>query len=123
MHECPTWLLDHKKDVYSQNGEDGIIEVILSTLGNRDKWCVEFGAWDGKHLSNTRNLIENGGYSAVLIEGDANKSQALQRAYRDDPKVFPISAFVGFNPSDGLDAILEKVPIPIDFDFCSIYID
>lgn len=59
MSRSPTWLLEHKKDVYSQTGEDGIIETILSTIGDRDGWCVEFGAWDGQYLSNTRNLIEN----------------------------------------------------------------
>jgi hypothetical protein len=37
-------------------------------LPERDKWCMEFGAWDGQFLSNTCNLIENGDYSAVMIE-------------------------------------------------------
>jgi hypothetical protein len=49
------------KNKYSQNGEDGIIEIILSKLNiyNFDKClCVEFGAWDGKLYSNTFNLVE-----------------------------------------------------------------
>ncbi len=45
------WLLDYGKNVYSQTGEDGVIEKILDILPDRDSWCVEFGAWDGVHLS------------------------------------------------------------------------
>ena len=42
-----------KKNIYSQNGEDGIIEVILNRLDDKlDKTCCECGAWDGINLSN-----------------------------------------------------------------------
>jgi hypothetical protein len=119
----PTWLLEHKKDVHSQTGEDGIIETILSALGDRNQWCVEFGAWDGQHLSNTRNLIENSGYHAVLIEGDTERYQVLRELYKKNDLVVAVNAFVGFEPHNGLDSILAKTPVPADFDFCSIDID
>ncbi len=123
MARDPAWLLEHKRDVYSQTGEDGIIEAILSTIGDRDRWCVEFGAWDGQNLSNTRNLIEAQAYSAVLIEGDALRYAALKKFYEGDNRIFPVNAFVGFNEAHGLDALLRKTPIPEDFDFLSIDID
>ena len=35
---------DFKKNVYSQNGEDGILEEILKKLDLRKNgWCCEFG--------------------------------------------------------------------------------
>lgn len=43
----PTWLLERRRDVFSQDGEDGIIEAILDVLPGRNHWCVEIGAWDG----------------------------------------------------------------------------
>ncbi len=116
-------LLDHKSDVYSQSGEDGIIEAILSRIGDRDSWCVEFGAWDGQHLSNTRNLIEAQNYRAVLIEGDASRFAALEKYYEGNNRIFPLNAFVGFDEANGLDALLRETPIPADFDFLSIDID
>jgi hypothetical protein len=119
----PTWLLEHKKNVHSQTGEDGIIETILSALGDRNRWCVEFGAWDGQHLSNTRNLIESSGYHAVLIEGDPERYQALRDVYKKNDLVVVVNAFVGFGPRSGLDSILARTPVPADFDFCSIDID
>ena len=116
-------LLDYATDVYSQSGEDGIISKILETLPVRDKWCVEFGAWDGQHLSNTCNLIENSGYSAVLIEGDRDRAAELRQRYAGNPKLVVTNKFVGFGRDDGLDAILAQSSIPRDFDFLSVDID
>jgi len=51
------WLLKYRKYIFSQFGEDGIIEKIFSVLPNTSRWCVAFGAWDGKHL--IKNFICN----------------------------------------------------------------
>ncbi len=47
-------------NIYSQNGEDGIISEILNRIKVKKKICVEFGGHDGKYCSNTRRLIECG---------------------------------------------------------------
>lgn len=117
------WLLDHANNVASQNGEDGIIAKILDVLGVSSGWCVEFGAWDGKHLSNTHNLVANRGFSAVLIEGSAARFGDLQATFRGNPRVIALNRYVGFTPADGLDAILAATPIPHDFELLSIDID
>lgn len=119
----PTWLLDHKQNVYSQSGEDGIIENILDIITPLNKWCVEFGAHDGKTMSNTRNLIENKNYSSILIEGDKRKFIELQKNYLNNNKVITINQFVGFEGEYTLDKILKKTCIPVDFDFLSIDVD
>jgi hypothetical protein len=117
------WLLTHAANVHSQAGEDGIIAKILEIIGANTKWCVEFGAWDGKYLSNTYNLIANSGFSAVMIEGSAKRCRDLVATFKDNPRVIPLHAFVGFTAADGLDTILAKTPIPLDFDLLSIDID
>jgi hypothetical protein len=119
----PAWLLDYKKDVHSQTGEDGIIEKILELIPDKDHWCVEFGAWDGLHLCNTRNLLEHKGYKSVLIEGNKARFKDLIRNFGTNKNVIPIESFVGFEPENNLDHLLEKTGIPIDFDFLSIDID
>ncbi len=118
-----TWLLDFKYDIFSQHGEDGIIEKILEIVPEKDKYCVEFGAWDGITMSNTRNLIIHRGYSAVLIEGDSSKYEELKRNYSRNLNVITINRFVGFDEDDNLDQILKDTPVPVDFDFLSIDID
>jgi hypothetical protein len=117
------WLLAHAANVNSQNGEDGIIAKILEVIGNPQGWCVEFGAWDGRYLSNTYNLIAGKGFSAVMIEGSARRFADLKASFKDNPKVLPLHAFVGFTEVDGLDSILARTPIPEDFDVLSIDID
>jgi hypothetical protein len=119
----PRWLLEHAANVTSQCGEDGIIAKILEVLGEPRGWCVEFGAWDGRHLSNTYNLITTKGFSAVLIEGSAKRTRDLAETYKGNPKVTAINAFVGFTAADGLDSILARTAIPEDFDVLSIDID
>jgi len=58
-----------KKNIYSQDGEDGILEEIFNRFKSEDldKTCVEFGAADGLYISNTYNLIKNKKYKALLI--------------------------------------------------------
>lgn len=117
----PRWLLDHASNKHSQIGEDGVVGKVLSMLPSLDHWCVEFGAWDGIHMSNTRSLIEDIGYRAVLIEADKEKYDALSR---NTPKgSFAVHGLVGWGSDDGLDSILSRYPIPTDFDFLSIDID
>lgn len=110
------------KNEYSQFGEDGIIEAILEHLPNKNNWCVEFGAWDGIHLSNTYNLIKNKGYESVLIEADSKKFQVLKENLKDFKAVL-VNEFVMFEGINTLDNILSKTSIPKDFDFLSIDID
>ncbi|MHC4991756.1 MAG: FkbM family methyltransferase [Planctomycetota bacterium] len=124
----PTWLLEHARNVNSQNGEDGILEKILEVIGSCDdgscdQWCVEFGAWDGRYYSNTYNLIEHHGYSAVPIEADAKRFEELVQCFAGNRGVHPLHALVGCDHETGLDALLKRTPIPKDFDVLSIDID
>lgn len=112
------------RSVTSQYGEDGILAHALAGIGTEcDGWCVEFGAWDGKHLSNTFQLIEHRGYSAVLIEGDGHKFGDLKASFSTRPDVIPLNRWVGFDGAESLDAILASTPIPANFDVLSIDID
>jgi hypothetical protein len=116
-------LQGYARDNYSQNGEDGILERIFELLDVRHGWCVEFGAWDGVHLSNTRQLIESHGWNAVLIEASPDKFAELQENSRSFSGVTCLRHFVTFDPPNNLDGILDRTATPADFDLLSIDVD
>jgi len=118
-------LHNFKYNKYSQNGEDGIINEIFSRLGQEnfnDFWVVEFGAWDGKHLSNTFNLIEKGA-SAVLIEGDEKRYSDLLETQKKYNKIYPINTFVGSKGNKSLNYLLSNTPIKKEYEVLSIDVD
>lgn len=111
------------KNISSQRGEDGILEKIFEIIKAGNKWCVEFGAWDGKLNSNTYNLIKNKGWSGVLIEASKTRYSELVQTYKDSPRVICLNKFVTFDGENTIDNILQKTNIPQSFDLISIDID
>lgn len=134
-----------KSNVHSQNGEDGVIAEIVKRIGlgkEKNLWCVEFGAWDGIHFSNTFALVESQSATAIMIEGDEEKFGQLQQTAERYPSIIAIdslvtgnrvpdgslvsSAFTGrFEPNKvaTLDQILRTTSCPEDYDLLSIDID
>ena len=122
-------LKGFSNNVYSLNGEDGILAEIIERLdlvaSGDPLWCVEFGAWDGVYLSNTFNLVKNFGWNAVYIEGDPHKFNDLKLLARKYPRINALQALVVSDQrsSSSLDSLLNALPVPLDFDLLSIDID
>lgn len=94
-------LLQYALNITSQGGEDGVIAKIFEYLNNDDtainteatssakssetisglKYCVDIGAWDGKHLSNTYLLITSAGWGGLLFEADMKRHEQMQSLY------------------------------------------
>ena len=97
-------LLRFAKNRTSQSGEDGVIQRIFSLLPPPPSssptlqtdssssptptyWCVDVGAWDGKHLSNTYSLLvpedtdttkkQQQKWHGILIEADTARYHDL----------------------------------------------
>ena len=120
-------LNNYRLNITSQNGEDGVIDFLRRTLHlDNSGWCCEFGAWDGRYLSNTYVLWEQYGLNAVLIEGNVNKFIQLKIATYNFDNVYAINAMVANNHKDknSLDNILDHSNILIDeLDVLSIDVD
>lgn len=116
-------LSAYAKDITSQWGEDGILEEIFRRIGSGNKTCVEFGAWDGKHYSNTWNLWHERDWTAVLIEEDPIRVAELKTSTSAFPKVTPHLAHITPEGPNSVDAILEKIIPGKTVDLMSIDID
>jgi hypothetical protein len=108
---CPVEVIDlgqFENHLVSQNGEDGIIEMILSKIGTSSKFCVEFGAYDGFHCSNTLQL-RNAGWKALLLD--------------DSHENLEVNLHKAFICKENINELFEKYYVPYDLDFLSIDID
>ena len=112
-----------RRNVHSQFGEDGVIDELCRRLEIRSGFFAEFGAWDGKHLSNTSRLLELG-WSGVYIEEDARKFAELQRNVEPfRGSVVAINARVEESGENRLDALLRQACAPAEFELLSIDVD
>lgn len=118
------------KNTYSQSGEDGVILEIARRLNILDSSrgdfvVIEFGAWDGKHLSNTFSLVESYACRALYIEADTKRFHDLITTAHQFPSITPINARVVTDPNDNnsLDNILDRNGCPNDPAILSIDID
>lgn len=114
-------LITYRKNIFSENGEDGIIEKIFSEIKPKSNLCCEFGAWDGIWASNCRNLIKNHNWKAIMIEGNLVRYEELIKTYRNNKRIRCLNSYID-NKENSLNNILtyeEKN----NLDFLSIDID
>ena len=114
-------LSDFKSDVFSQFGEDGVVDYIFSKIGTGSKVCVEFGAGDGVSCSSTIDLWRNKGWNALLVEPDHARFEELEG------NAAPFNAvcrrgFVSPHGPDSIDEILTAEGFG-EVDYMSIDVD
>ncbi len=123
-NEESRYLLKYAGDDTSQSGENGIIEQIFKTIGTQNKWCVEFGAWDGIKNSNTHSLVGESDWHGVLIEGHENRFLNLRKTYEGNDRANLFNEYVAFDETkNSLDYLLGCTDIPQDYDLMIVDID
>lgn len=121
-------LIRFASDITSQNGEDGIIERIFELLKSErnTRFCVDVGAWNGVHLSNTHSLLVHRRWQGVLIEADRIRFQELKILHEPLGNVC-ICAAVSCHEESSRSLLYllqtEAPDLPKDFDFISIDVD
>ena len=116
-------LLAYRSDVTSQCGEDGIIAHVCDVIEPANRYCIEFGAWDGKLYSNCYNLVANTGWDGLMIEADAEKYSQLRTTYAGNPRVKTLNRFVDLEGANSLDNLLTEAGAPTEPGVLSIDID
>lgn len=111
----------HAARVFCQSGEDGSLAFLFRRLGAVDRFFVEFGAKDGRYLSNTANLRLSYGWRGLLLDGCAQSGgERGSRAWSDAAAARVQRAFV---TAENIDALFERYGVPPRFDLLSLDID
>ena len=101
-------LQQFEEQIYSQNGEDGVLIRLLESLQHKHHYYVEFGVQDGSECI-TRILRERFNYTGLLMDGShTNQSINLNRE------------FIFINNTISL---FQKYHVPQQFDVLSLDID
>ena len=98
-------LRPFERKVYSQNGEDGVIEELFDRIGTGPRFAVEFGAGDGVQCC-TQHLHEQGWQ---VLQMDSNPGSPAVKCEH-------IAA-------DNISQVLAKYGVPHDLDLLCIDID
>ena len=110
-------ILDYRFDKYSNNGNDGIINFVLETMGKTGVGIfVEFGAWDGVKGSNCRLLYKKG-WSGMFIESDKQKYRSLLDNYSNSDGIKCVHAKVAKDGKNSFDKLVSRKLGSVKIDF------
>lgn len=106
----------YQKRVFSQWGQDGVIEKIFDIIGTTNKYFVEFGSsGNDSGLGNTAYLRRHG-FDGLLMDG-------YERPYNNTINDKKYDVKIEFISSSNINDLFKKYNVPEEFDFLSIDID
>ena len=91
---------------YSQSGEDLAVRKIFDIIGEGNRTCVEFGAFDGIWLSNTK-LFRDAGWKSWLFDVKPRSPEVIEA------RIHP----------DNIDRVFDEHGVPEVIDLLSIDVD
>ena len=78
-YDDPKRLNRHEGQVFSQNGEDGIIAEIFSRIGPTNRIFVEVGAGDGSENNSAYLLLK--GWSGYWFDADSQNLDSIRSKF------------------------------------------
>jgi hypothetical protein len=114
------WLWQYEFKVFSQWGEDGVIQFLIHKIEIPNKVFVEFGIHDYRE-SNTRFLIENDNWRGLVMDSWADGIQIV----KSDPLYYrhDLHAVTAFIDRESINDLLTANGINGDIGLLSIDID
>lgn len=120
-YQDPKRLNKFEYQIFSQNGEDGILEEIFKRIGKKDQWFVELGAGNGMENNTTALLLTK--WQGVWLESDTHCVQQAENFFKqliDDKTLLVKKASV---TAENIEQLFGECHVPHEFDLLSIDID
>lgn len=112
-------LTGYEYQLFSQNGEDGVLAEILRRTGVAERWFVEFGVESGRE-GNCVALADVAGWRGLFMEADSSHNHLLHQKYRWNTDVTTLHATV---TPERVDELFAAGGVPTEPDVVSIDID
>lgn len=107
--------------VFSQCGEDGIIEEIFKRIGHTNRYFVEFGAGNGLQNCTASLLLQN--WFGLWIESEPNNVQSITSKFNSLILRHSLTFRQHFVTAENIENIFSDADVPEEFDMLSIDID
>jgi hypothetical protein len=117
----PKKLTRYEYQVYSQHGEDGIIEEIFKRIGITNKFFVEFGVEKGLECNTLFLLVQ--GWSGCWIDGEEEYIKAITENFLFLIKKKQLFIERAFITAENIELLFNSLSVPKEFDLLSIDID
>jgi hypothetical protein len=117
----PRRLSQAEAQIFSQNGEDGIIAEIFRRIGEGDRFFVEMAAGSGLE-SNTANLLLQG-WKGCWIEGEKSVVRGIEREFENPLRTGELKLRQAFITQENCASVLSDLSVPAEFDLLSLDID
>jgi hypothetical protein len=118
----PKSLRRHHGQIYSQNGEDGIIAEIFHRIGGpQNRVFIEIGIENGLQ-NNTRFLLEQG-WRGLWVEGSATSVQAAAGTFARYIEGGQLQIVHCMTTPENINKIVGCAGLPPEIDFLSVDID
>jgi hypothetical protein len=120
-YDEPGRLNRYDAQVYSQGGEDGLLQEIFRRIGTTNKTFCEFGSADG--TENNSALLVTLGWGGLWMDGDGAAIERARARYADAVGKGRLQVQRQFITAENIETLMSAAKLPAELDLLSIDID
>lgn len=99
------YFCDYEHKVFSQFGEDGLINFVLDNINIKNKYFIEFGV-ENYEEANTKLLLEGFNWAGTIFDCEARYISAIKR--KNSYWKYNLSAINKYITAENVNSVLKK---------------
>jgi len=120
-YDDPKRLTRYESKVFSQGGEDGVIQEIFRRIGTTNEVFCEFGSADG--VENNTALLVTLGWGGLWMDGDLAAIEQAKIRYAAAVAEGRLNIQQQFITAENIEGLMAGAKLPDDLDLLSVDID
>lgn len=120
-YQNPKRLNRHEFQVYSQNGEDGILAEIFRRVGIVHHTFLEIGVGDGLETNTTYLLLQ--GWKGYWVEANRRHVTFIRRHFSSVIETGVLMVKQAFVTAENVADVIASLGVPVEIDLLSLDVD